>query len=538
METYRVVDHSVKVRMEELLATWRNSGVGGRPLFGDVTQWNIERALYGNAGPPVPANTQHVPQHTSLTQANFGGNSPFHLQQQQQQQQQVQQQQQQQTRKWTIERFDRLLAIGSHDQHHNPHLYDVDRMQALAKLKLLVSETPLSLDEMSQIHLQLDALEAEVEARRQAVTPPQQIAPVPTPAPATHGAHSPRPNGAGLPASLAGALANLGKLGAGLSTPPVTHRPAASPEAPAPAPSASAFDLIASLRQAGLLPSQAAAPASTIVQQDLEYSNMIMSLNLRLTTADMQRELPLGSLEAINFKEMPLQCRQCANRYPSGPKGQASMDQHLDWHFRQNRRAKDSAARGQSRSWFSRLEEWIRGGYDDDAPSKVNETGSTGTGRVAVAMTPAQEAELKAATNAFVVAPSDDPGVATKPCPICKELFKSEWSEEEEEWIWKNAIKVNGIYYHGSCHYSAKTLSSSVKQASMGSREGTPQLSDDRSPKPASSRLDQIKEEEGRAQTPPVVGLKRKAETDIKTEEYGSEESAAKIPRPSIKEES
>lgn len=37
-----------------------------------------------------------------------------------------------------------------------------------------------------------------------------------------------------------------------------------------------------------------------------------------------------------------------------------------------------------------------------------------------------------------------DPAKAAKPCPICKEQFKSEWSEDEEEWIFKNAIDVNG----------------------------------------------------------------------------------------------
>jgi pre-mRNA cleavage complex 2 protein Pcf11 len=270
-----------------------------------------------------------------------------------------------------------------------------------------------------------------------------------------------------------------------------------------------------------------------------------MSLSLKLTTADMQRDIPLGSLQAINFKELPLQCRQCANRYPSSAQGQASMDQHLDWHFRQNRRAKDSAVRGQSRSWFSRLEDWIRGGYDDDSPSSSSDRNDPGVlggsgGRTAVAMTPAQELELKAATNAFVVAPSDDPGVVTKPCPICKELFKSEWSEDEEEWIWKNAVKVGEVYYHGSCHYSAKTISTSVKQQSSDSREGTPLADALLSPKPAAgTRIQQIKSEEKSQPKAPAAGVKRKAEDEG---EGGSDAESAppKMLKPStatVKEE-
>jgi pre-mRNA cleavage complex 2 protein Pcf11 len=32
---------------------------------------------------------------------------------------------------------------------------------------------------------------------------------------------------------------------------------------------------------------------------------------------------------------------------------------------------------------------------------------------------------------------------ASQPCPICKEAFKGEWSEEEEEWVWKNAMEIS-----------------------------------------------------------------------------------------------
>ena len=48
-----------------------------------------------------------------------------------------------------------------------------------------------------------------------------------------------------------------------------------------------------------------------------------------------------------------------------------------------------------------------------------------------------REAELRAM---HVVVP---PGDEAKPisCPICKELLKSEFLEDDEEWVWRNAIK-------------------------------------------------------------------------------------------------
>ena len=33
---------------------------------------------------------------------------------------------------------------------------------------------------------------------------------------------------------------------------------------------------------------------------------------------------------------------------------------------------------------------------------------------------------------------------ASSICPVCKEAFVKEWSEDEEEWIWKNALNING----------------------------------------------------------------------------------------------
>ena len=47
------------------------------------------------------------------------------------------------------------------------------------------------------------------------------------------------------------------------------------------------------------------------------------------------------------------------------------------------------------------------------------------------------EAQLKAQ---FVVVP---PGAEARVilCPICKETLKSEFLEEDEEWVWRNAVK-------------------------------------------------------------------------------------------------
>jgi pre-mRNA cleavage complex 2 protein Pcf11 len=59
-----------------------------------------------------------------------------------------------------------------------------------------------------------------------------------------------------------------------------------------------------------------------------------------------------------------------------------------------------------------------------------------------MAATPAAKAERRAALLKKWVPVPSDPAKAATPCPICKEPFQSEFAEDEEEWIWRNAVKV------------------------------------------------------------------------------------------------
>jgi pre-mRNA cleavage complex 2 protein Pcf11 len=80
--------------------------------------------------------------------------------------------------------------------------------------------------------------------------------------------------------------------------------------------------------------------------------------------------------------------------------------------------------------------------------------------------------------DATIPAPSG--ALADQPCPICKEKFNSEWDEDKEDWVWKNAIKVGGKIYHASCY--AETRGNlgvtGVIGSNSGSRSGTPQPSE------------------------------------------------------------
>ncbi|KAJ9474267.1 Protein PCF11 [Pseudozyma hubeiensis] len=466
LESYRLVDQPTKLRMEELLGTWKTAGPGARPLFGDNAQWSIERALFGSQGMPQP-NAAPVAAGVADPRANAA-----------------------RSKSKAIENIDRLLAVDGQSLAANPSDQALhERVDSLAQLKQVILTADLSADEMAQIHAQLDSLSAAAQrsnpAGHAAAMHGQPLPPTPTPQAATGAAVATPPI---APQGLSGALANLSALTGGAPAPTSSQAPPANN---------AAASLFASLMQAGLLPgsstatSAAATPPPAVERdQDEDYVAAILALDIKTSGPEFNREPP-ASYELILHKHLPLQCRQCANRYPTGTKGQGRMDDHLDWHFTQNRRAKDSAARGQSRSWFDRLESFIRGGFDDSAPShKSSAAAGNSSDRDGKSISAAQDKALKEKfAKTFVIAPTDAE-LAAKPCGICKESFKSQWSEDEEEFVWLNAIKVEDatgaeVYYHASCHYSAKSLTDSVagdgrRTASVGvkrrsaSRTATP----------------------------------------------------------------
>lgn len=86
------------------------------------------------------------------------------------------------------------------------------------------------------------------------------------------------------------------------------------------------------------------------------------------------------------------------------------------------------------------LQEWI----NETASAEAGPSHSPTKAQFGVAVPAKLTAERVAALQRKWVRVPGDSSKAAIPCPICKEVFKSEWSEEEEEWVWRNALDVNG----------------------------------------------------------------------------------------------
>ncbi len=127
------------------------------------------------------------------------------------------------------------------------------------------------------------------------------------------------------------------------------------------------------------------------------------------------------------------------------------MDIHLDWHFTHKRRVREGAGRVQSRSWFAMEDDWISSDTVDLSYDQAEGAAGTGAGP-SKASAGVDRAEL---LKKKVVVPTDRT-LADRPCPICKEKFKSQWNDADEEWVYYNAVEVDGAV---SRCFSVKGLS-------------------------------------------------------------------------------
>ncbi|CAL8089630.1 unnamed protein product [Orchesella dallaii] len=143
-----------------------------------------------------------------------------------------------------------------------------------------------------------------------------------------------------------------------------------------------------------------------------------------------------------------VQCSQCGLRFP--PDQTLRYSQHLDWHFRQNRREKSNARKALSRKWYYDMSDWIQFEEIEDLEER------------AASLFENQETENENDLNSpsthlnpedYTVLASSHEGSS---CPQCGETFESYFDEEREEWRLKNS-KLDDCdgeqkLYHPNCY--------------------------------------------------------------------------------------
>ncbi|KAK4052662.1 mRNA 3' end processing factor [Microbotryomycetes sp. JL201] len=412
LQAYRSVDGPTQVKLEELLGTWRTGSSDGGELFRlpeEGSRGRVQRGIEDALfGPKHSASGSASADHAQAEAFATPGERSGVL-------------------------FDiRRLLQRREDEVAQGSMDDVvkEQISALHKLENLVVGTQLTSDQVKQIRLQLAAL----------APPAPSEPPVEMPAPAPPPPESAMISGIdmGLLASLqaSGGLSNL------LATAQQMHsaRQSASPAPPM---------------------SKVAAVALNRDPSAEEYDKAVLSINVKMANADFNKWQDHWT--SFLYERLPLQCKQCGLRFFDSVRGKQFLDEHLDYHFTHKRRVREGAGRAQGRSWLALEEDWITA--EDDTLNDALAPGSNGAAKAAQAVK-LDRAELR---KRKVAAPTDTAKLA-KPCPICKEKFKAEWSEADEEWVFYNCVDVGGTLYHALCHAEAVASKHSAAQ----SREGTP----------------------------------------------------------------
>lgn len=500
LETYQQVDQQTRGKMEEMLLTWRTGAPNGRELFGIGPQLAIERGIWpSNSGQGSShSNNAFVSKSQVLSELEFA-----------------------------LRQKERILQNNPYDTVASNHI------GILSQLRKLV-ETGVSQEELGQILAQLRALVRPIPTNLAPPPAPASVKYPPTvPYPSSFTYHqSVVPNGASLvhhqyPMAQTLTYTNSAQQ----IQPPDTSRPLSNPVVAGTAPPAipNISGLFEALVKAGVVsatstPTGAGVtiqaqddskpqsrdtqlPRESSVEDARVYRKAILAEDVKFSSTEISRHRP--NIVHFLYGRMPVQCKQCGLRFSDTAQGKKIMQEHLDMHFRQNRKASQSVGRGHSRSWFLGVEDWIR-----DLPYSSGDKDMTGFSSrlsnakaVASAESARRDAELRA--RFVVVPPGDEAKHVT--CPICKETFKSEFNEEDEEWIWKNALKLDDKIYHATCHAEALltsgSLSARLRQGFMGSRSGTPDAPSSRATPP----------QLGKAESPSPsskLGIKRKVEVD------------------------
>ncbi|KAF7987800.1 hypothetical protein HCN44_003663 [Aphidius gifuensis] len=165
-----------------------------------------------------------------------------------------------------------------------------------------------------------------------------------------------------------------------------------------------------------------------------------------------------------------MQCSSCGVRF--APESATKYSQHLDWHFRQNRKERDTARKTHSRPWYYDVNIWTQFEEIEDLEERAQSFFETEK----------QSADMDGTNNDDL---SQDGIIISVPagndedahCHVCHDAFDTFYNEEKEEWHLKPAVCFEGKNYHPLCLEDHKQ---SLEKSALALDESMTEMEEDK----------------------------------------------------------
>lgn len=217
------------------------------------------------------------------------------------------------------------------------------------------------------------------------------------------------------------------------------------------------------------------------------------SLQLSQQMIDNDNNIVENNLIHTLYRSKPKKCNFCSKRFGNSLEERRLQSDHLDWHFRINKRIKgsenaatNSNASGnitnttqkniQSRNWYLHDSQWTTfkdseiistssnledntnittANLDSNSNFTNKEIGFNSNNNFSQAsVNKAIKIDESILNKKYIIVPESAEDMSFQ-CPICKETVTAVYDEELGEWTWKGCMEYNGKYFHATCYYEA-----------------------------------------------------------------------------------
>ncbi|XP_076819795.1 uncharacterized protein LOC143464631 isoform X2 [Clavelina lepadiformis] len=258
----------------------------------------------------------------------------------------------------------------------------------------------------------------------------------------------------------------------------------------------------------------------------LEEDLMTLDPDAKLPNITLTSDLKIRHGEIIKRLYTGIQCSACGLRFTT--RQTDLYADHLDWHYRINRKDKEGGAQTH-REIYPAAGEWICFEEAEDSQERSKnpffEESECQEGFV-------QQTD----ENNFHVPLTGAPGEDS--CKVCKEAFETFYNEADDEWQFADCIKVDGENFHPNCHgdhFELTPLPTQLKMPThdpVDDHEGIPGFAIENNFKEEvddnnAQKIVEVKEEESKQDVKIDIEIKTEPDVTVKFEHQEEEDTTS-----------